>query len=56
MVGKPNRGAPGFRAGLRLSRGFCYTLLVFGRAANKPFGTVSNMDKGKIGVAIKDHF
>jgi hypothetical protein len=30
--------------------------LVFGRAANKPFGTVSNIDKPKIGLAIKDHF
>jgi hypothetical protein len=30
------------------------TALVFGRAANTPFGTVSNADKPKIGLAIKD--
>ena len=29
------------------------TALVFGRAANMPFGTVSNADKRKIGLAIK---
>lgn len=29
--------------------------LVFGRAANTPFGTVSNVDKRKIGLAIKNH-
>jgi adenine-specific DNA-methyltransferase len=31
MVGNPevNCGAPGFRGGLRVSQGFCYTLLVF---------------------------
>jgi hypothetical protein len=30
------------------------TALVFGRAANTPFGTVSNADKRKMGLAIKD--
>ena len=30
--------------------------LVFGKAAQKPFGTVSDVDKNKIGRAIKDHF
>jgi hypothetical protein len=29
--------------------------LVFGRAAQKPFGTVSNADKHKVGLAIKNH-
>jgi hypothetical protein len=29
--------------------------LVFGKAAQKPFGTVSDMDKHKIGLALKDH-
>jgi hypothetical protein len=29
--------------------------LVFGKAANTPFGTVSNIDKRKIGLAIKNH-
>jgi hypothetical protein len=29
--------------------------LVFGNAAQKPFGTVSDMDKHKIGLALKDH-
>jgi hypothetical protein len=29
--------------------------LVFGKAAQKPFGTVSNMDKHKIGLALKDN-
>jgi hypothetical protein len=29
--------------------------LVFGKAAQKPFGTVSDVDKNKIGRAIKDH-
>ena len=30
--------------------------LVFGKAAHTPFGTVSNIDKRKIGLAIKEHF
>jgi hypothetical protein len=29
--------------------------LVFGKAANTPFGTVSNADKHKIGIAIKNY-
>jgi hypothetical protein len=29
--------------------------LVFGRAAQKPFGTVSDVDKRKIGLALKGH-
>jgi hypothetical protein len=29
------------------------TALVFGRAANMPFGTVSNADKRRIGLAIR---
>jgi hypothetical protein len=29
--------------------------LVFGKAANTPFGTVSNIDKRNIGLAIKNH-
>ena len=29
--------------------------LVFGRAANTPFGTVSNIDKKRIGLALKEH-
>ena len=29
-------------------------ILVFGKAANTPFGTVSKIDKGKIGLAIKN--
>jgi hypothetical protein len=29
--------------------------LIFGKAANTPFGTVSNTDKRKIGLAIKGH-
>jgi hypothetical protein len=29
--------------------------LVFGKAANTPFGTVSKADKGRIGRALKDH-
>lgn len=29
--------------------------LVFGKAAQKPFGTVSDVDKKKIGLAIKNH-
>jgi hypothetical protein len=29
--------------------------LVFGKAANTPFGTVSNADKRKIGLAVKNH-
>jgi hypothetical protein len=31
------------------------TSLVFGKAANTPFGTVSNVDKQKIGRALKRH-
>jgi hypothetical protein len=31
------------------------TSLAFGKAANTPFGTVSNVDKGKIGRALKSH-
>jgi hypothetical protein len=31
------------------------THLVFGRAANTPFGTISNMDKQKTGIAIKEY-
>lgn len=30
------------------------TSLVFGRAANTPFGTISNKDKQKIGIAVKE--
>jgi hypothetical protein len=30
------------------------TTLVFGKAAQKPFGTVSNIDKRKIGVALRE--
>jgi hypothetical protein len=29
--------------------------LVFGKAANTPFGTVSNIDKRRIGTAVKEH-
>jgi hypothetical protein len=29
--------------------------LVFGKAAQKPFGTVSDVDKKKIGHTIKNH-
>jgi hypothetical protein len=29
--------------------------LVFGKAANTPFGTVSKADEGRIGRVIKDH-
>jgi hypothetical protein len=29
--------------------------LVFGKAANTPFGTVSNIDKRQIGISLKDH-
>jgi hypothetical protein len=32
------------------------TLLAFGRAANTPFGTVSNVDKLEIGAAIKEAY
>jgi hypothetical protein len=32
------------------------TLLVFGRAAQTPFGTMSNADKRKIGAFIKDRY
>jgi hypothetical protein len=32
------------------------TNLVFGKAAQKPFGTVSRIDKRKIGEALKNHF
>ena len=31
------------------------TALVFGRAANTPFGTVSKADKQRIGIALKEH-
>jgi hypothetical protein len=29
--------------------------LVFGRAANTPFGTISNKDKQRIGIAVKEY-
>jgi hypothetical protein len=31
------------------------TALVFGKAANTPFGTVSKADKRRIGIALKEH-
>jgi hypothetical protein len=31
------------------------TRLVFGKAAQKPFGTVSKIDRHGIGVAIRNH-
>jgi hypothetical protein len=32
------------------------SLLVFGTAANTPFGTVSNVDKSRIGIAIREWY
>jgi hypothetical protein len=40
---------------LRLTRDKA-SLVVFGRAANKPFGTVSRADKLKMGAAIKEWY
>lgn len=40
--------------GLKLGSGK-KTALVFGRAANTPFGTVSNADKRRIGESLKGH-
>jgi hypothetical protein len=41
-------------AKLRISSGKVIAL-VFGRAANTPFGTVSKADKRRIGIALKEH-
>jgi len=32
------------------------SLLVFGRAAQKPFGTVSDRKKKEMGAGIKEHY